>query len=91
MISCMDFKLPDGQVDWKAYKAATAAERKRAVDSGRYCYSCGAYIIFGNKGYRQQCGQCERLRTDASEIDHSFTSPPLIDLTEEDAEEEESE
>lgn len=66
-----DFQDADGKIDWKAYNAASAEERKREVDSGRYCYSCGSYLIFGNRGYRQLCGQCESLRRDPGEVDHN--------------------
>lgn len=64
-----DFKGVDGKTDWTAYDKAQKAYRQQQVANGDYCYQCGAYILFGGKGYQQSCGDCRGL-IDSSSISH---------------------
>lgn len=65
MVSINDFKKPDGDIDWKAY-------RKAQVDAGENCYSCGSYIVFGRMhGGPQQCRECRDFITQDSSVQHN--------------------
>jgi len=66
-MTILDFKNEDGSFDWTAYGAAKKAEKEERKKSGKECYQCGAYIIFGGKGYRELCYDCRLLRDDTSE------------------------
>ncbi len=62
MPNIADFKDASGQVNWPAYHAASQRERQAEIDSGQWCYQCGAYIIFSSRtAGRTRCSQCNRL------------------------------
>lgn len=51
------FERPDGTTDWDGLKKAQKA-------NGESCDKCGAYILFGGKGYRETCHECRQLSLD---------------------------
>lgn len=53
MLSFKDFEK-DGKIDWEAY-------RKAKVDNGDDCMTCGHFLLFGGKGYKQECNDCQNL------------------------------
>lgn len=68
-MTCEDFRKPDGSYDWGAYRAAKDAEHKADVADGKYCYQCGRYLVWSNKGVRRRCGDCEALDHESDEVD----------------------
>lgn len=66
-MTCLDFKREDGSYDWDAYRAAEKREKESRKESGRDCYKCGCYLIFGGKGYRELCADCKSLQHDRDE------------------------
>jgi len=57
-----DFEDTEGQLDWKAYRAAQVA-------NGETCYNCGDSIVWHN-GARSMCSACQALLEDRSEVWH---------------------
>jgi hypothetical protein len=74
MVSISDYKDASGKIDWDSYRAAERVERQADIDRGRYCYRCKAYIIFGGKGYKQLCYDCEQFDSNTDDI----TNPNFV-------------
>lgn len=57
-----DYRKEDGNVDWKAYRAAEVA-------AGERCYQCGGSIMFA-KGYRTSCLNCQGMDSNKGKVRH---------------------
>jgi DNA-directed RNA polymerase subunit RPC12/RpoP len=65
MINFEDYKKENGDIDWKAYKAAQIA-------AGERCPKCDSRMstLFNNKKYEHLCSECESL-AENEELSHS--------------------
>ena len=62
-INFTDFKLPDGNIDWTAERAARR-------QNGEICTRCGRVILFSDSlGHPSECGACKNLSS-SDEIRH---------------------
>lgn len=63
MVKFEDFKDAEGKIDWKAYD-------KAKTDNGDNCKTCGHWLLFGGKGYPQDCVSCMNLKAGVPETSH---------------------
>jgi ribosomal protein S27AE len=60
--SSTDYKTPEGNIDWDAF-------RRAQVQNGEICYHCGSFL-FTWKGEPAPCGNCLALENDLGEVLH---------------------
>jgi hypothetical protein len=77
MASINDFRLPNGNTDWTAYRQAE-------VNDGERCYQCYSYIIYGKStGSKGLCASCQALSNTCGEVNHdSYIRCPSCGNTE---------
>jgi len=63
MLSFKDYEKEDGSIDWDRL-------RKAEIEQGYRCYTCKQSILFGGKGYQEECHQCKDLKS-GRDVSHS--------------------